>query len=1143
MSSKFNVSTELLEQFKEMQFITSEKDIIGMCGDNTQCLYSIGDNGDLNLFCQADNKATGWEKITISEGISTLNKNEITTIKHFCAQKKEKKFHVVAIGNHDNKDDLFISSTEDQKNPKWEKIEFDDPSVQMSCIKNVFTCSYQDKFATIADIEQPNGHINRYYINNSQEINNEKKWAPHPLPADYDNTVNTCMGRKKNETIPGTYTFGNLGTTQQIIYTPLFNIFDPNIPPTSVRINIPTKIDVMTTQKTKDDYTNLFLCGNGKLYVSKFDNQKDGSEAVQIVESDEFYGVKNLHAYRVDKFQTIVVWGLNAVGNLFYCHCNETCIDDPNCWSKLFIHLENVAYYCAYFNEITGAGNLITYHNDGSVFLRTQAAFLSQWDHFSISLPTSGKSQKFNSYTTKITVTDENGKTCPNKEFWLESSDYYSVYINNLNHTLNKDPIKVKTDSKGVIKIVQHASSLSSCEFTIYENENNDISEKIHITPSDHVTDKLIALNTEASIKNAKIIHGDGSSEYLVGKDINGDLITAVAKTMPYMANAKKAFQNPDLAMHGEENEFKGIFVSVGKNHCQCYTDKEALIKAAESNMIKGINIQSDGSILYDHISVNASQTTDSLWDDICEAIDYIKHSGEEIWNYSFEFIKSAYHFFVKIGEKTYHFVINSFKTLANGLEIAWNAIKVFTDKLLDFLDVVFDWKNIKKTADIIKHLFNLQLNNIESSIDKLQYDTKKITEKVKKAIDDWAGINNIEDFNNTSIQNIPNCYPQIDNNSIQNSYSADYFTENTSRCSISEQFSYINELPYNESGISDFINKEKKILNEFYEKIRDVIKDIPSMDFLTLTKKIIALITDEFIETAENGVLLVLDLTKNIIEQLKQALSTPIQIPVLSNILEEWFGVQPFSLLDIIAFVTALPSNMIYKLITQKSISDEYDGIMAIGANKNSTLQLPNIPDKYKNTVCIIGHTVGAVTRTIEIAVYPLSVTAEEAEFEELDYICIGLVIVSAASDKIADYVYKPHCDQDLFLPFILIVKYLPLGINFIAKKKAQKEIEEFAAFFYEIGCFADIGCCIYNIVDTVNEKKNPERAIGIVELCGKICGDFGDFLDQIIKYDKEPESKLAFLVTREVLIGAAVVMDYATAISIYKNKLPILL
>lgn len=1131
-----------------MMFISSEKDIQGISDENSSCLYSIGDDNELNLFSETDGVSPdAWEKTTLSDGIAALYKNEKITIKRFCAKKINDKFHVVAIASHDNTDELFISCTSDPTKPEWEKIPFDDKSVQMCGISNIFSCSHQKNFVTIADIYLSNGYIDRYFVDYDNSAKIDKKWIPHTFPENFKATSISCMGRAcrfpldPDIDLPGIYTLGyQNGSVQEVIYTPIYNIFDPQTPPRSASINIPSKIDAMTTQTTEGDYTNLFMCGEGKLYICPYNNQKDGSTPILIIENDLFKNVKNLYAYRIENEKKVIVWAHNENGLVFYCKCAEDVTDHPEEWSEPLVQQEDAVYFYPYHNDLTNYNSSIAFRNNKQIEVRTQSPVTSSWRINNVNLPSSRKAEKIHAYMTKITVTDENGNILPNKEVWLESVDYYNVYINNIFHSLKKEPVKVTTDLNGVIKIVYQTDSISSNEFYIYEELEN--AEKTKITAWDPVSDRILALDSEEKIRNARIDYGNGKTEPLVANDTSPEALKAVAACMSKISDAKKLFLHPEQANKNDRTEFKGVYVSINNRKWSYCTDKEAFIKAAECNMIQGLKVNPDGSIQYDPIS---SYKNDVFYDLISDVVNFAKNIDDKIEEFLILLVKETYEFIVKIGGKTFKFIIDCADAVAGGIEILWNAIKVSIEKVINFVKFVFNVNDIKKTADVIKHLVNLQLDNFESTIDHIKYDVDEFTKKITDSINQWSNIKTIDGLDNKSINDTRNSNPEINNNSVHSSYLVDYFSDNVARSDITKKQYNIENSSYNESEIEKFINDEKEILEKLYGIIeKECIEDITEIDFITLTKKFVAIILDTIIYTIKNGIDLVLNLVKKYIEVFKNILNTPIYIPVLSNILEEWFNIKQFSLLDIISFIAAVSSNTLYKIITQNELLSEaeYKKIMAMNSNK-SLASVFSENRSTKEAIYSITHCAGGAIRLVECVVYPLapaqensksSITKNNANLNiNIALVSIALAATSIILDMIGDTAYTPYeqSDMTLFLPIYKLSTLAIIGIGVYDNDKSVETFGKFSAIGMD--CF-DFGNNMYNIYLTSSARKDrEEKIIGIKQLVGYSLGDIGDVLEQLATFIKNPEIQPYVKVARESCVGAASCIDICVGAS----------
>ena len=1161
MSIKFTCSSELIEFYKGIEFLSSEKEILGMCGESGNRIFSIGDNGDFNLFCEKDHDSVGWEKFTLSDGIKKVAKNENIIVKQFCAKKKFDKFHIVAIANCDGCDKLFVSYSTDPTVPEWTEIPFDDGNVQVKNIKSVFTSGCCDDFEVIADVvlpnndDQPNELISRYFVDWNDEIGDDRKWHPHPLPADFDNTVESCMGKMENEDISGIYTFGSIGNIQQVIYTPLYNEYDLGCPPISARIQLPCKVDAMTTQETEDGYTNLFMCGGGRLLVSTFDNQKDGSAPVTIVKSDAFYNVKKLYAYRMKNRGLVFVWGYNGENKAFYCYGKDSCLDNADSWSQVFIHFDDVSYFCAYYNEKTESSSILAYTNDKKVRLGTQSPETTCWKYYYVSLPASEETVKFDSYTTKITVTDENGMILPNKELWLQSKDYYCVYINNTYRSLDKKPIKVQTDINGVIKIVYQTSTLYSGEFYIYENENANDSEKKEILAWNDATDRILALDSVDKIRNATIVDGNGKKKPLVDNvdSYSYNDLDAIAKSMETLAASKGDLLSSQVKGLRKNTDFRGIFVTVNRGKCKVYEGEESLKMAAQHKMIHGITVLPDGSIQCDRMTVAVPNFGGPIKNFISDVVDAVKEAVETVWSYTLRIIEGAWNFIVEIGGKIYSFVIDCVDALASGIEIIWNAIKVTMKTIIEFVKFMFNWDDIKKTADVISHLFNLQLDNFSLNIEQGREKIKQFADEITEIIKKWADIDHIDGVNSNSICDMSNSESQMTSSSVQKSYLTDYFTDNIGSCRFDDQVVSSYYAVYEDSAFKNFLEDEKEILKNLMVSLKtEFTEDISTMDFITVTKKIIGLISTALIETAENGVELILDFVKDFLEKIKDFLNKKIYIPVLSNILEEWFGVPQFSVLDVVSLVLAVPSSIGYKLITQQSLftDEQYEYIMGLGNNNRKGIldKIEKIPNEIKNVVYVVGHVSGAMARTIELPVYALSAYASSDEKPNVIGAMSGvLTFISAALDTVGDVAYKPYEKQAVLKPIPIIFKYPPLIVSvggkivsFVGSSSSAAIVGETAGLLYTMGSFIDIICNVGNIIQTSRSKHNPELAVGDIELVSHLCYNVGTVLETVAKYDKETYSKTAFVVLREVSVGAGIAMDVTAGIEAHVENLP---
>jgi hypothetical protein len=109
-------------------------------------------------------------------------------------------------------------------------------------------------------------------------------------------------------------------------------------------------------------------------------------------------------------------------------------------------------------------------------------------------------------------------------------------------------------------------------------------------------------------------------------------------------------------------------------------------------------------------------------------------------------------------------------------------------------------------------------------------------------------------------------------------------------------------------------LKNEGDILDGALTQFEELIGEYQDMSLEDILKKIIAIIADTVIESAQNVIDALLDILYELASTALELLDTPIHIPVVSNILED-FGVPELSFLDLIAYIAAVPVTIGYKI------------------------------------------------------------------------------------------------------------------------------------------------------------------------------------------------------------------------------------
>jgi len=952
---KYNIeqSNEFLDNYKPMQFASKEKKMEALCTDNSNKLFSIGDDGKFYITYEKNEHDTGWEKKNLITKLEDLHKGKSVTAKTFAISKDIKAntyFLAVAI-NVDNENHLYIAKDGSEDSPNWVKVPFDDNSVSGNIsINELYTSSLNSKEYLITDITIDNDTkiIKRYFID-CNSADGSKKWIAHPLPSDFQKVYACTMGRAYKESVDGIYTLGSISNSKQLIYTPLYNFFNPEIAPSPVRLTLEEAQDSLATlRENKTGYTHLFTCGNGSIYFYPSTEQKYNAKGYKILSDESLYNIKNLYSYEVNGKK--MIWVLNNNGDLSYCfsYADYDKLNNPNVWSKLVPILNNIQYAYAYPNSSNLASNYFAYDSNSTIKLSTESPDTSLWNTQSINLVSlDGPAKKFNSYCTRIEITDENKMPVANKNVILKATDYCNVYVNNKYYSFTNEPISVKTDERGLVKIIQQAESTASANFNVVVNDKDGISNSIDISPQTKQLDKLTSLNTLDKLKNAKT----GSGKNLVPADVPDENIEAVANSMDIFAEVAASLPQDGSVVHDtntlkainySNTSHKGIFVlRVNNGKISSYKGDEALKNLPPR-----------------YLQASKQGFGDKIVYACSEVLNFIKNAACKVFDIVVEAVSGAWNFIVTIGEEVYSFVIKTINEVISCIETIFEFIKVTIELIIDFIKFIFNWDDIERTKDIVKKTVSLSVNSLKNTANIADEKINNTIDKLIKKISEMADLDSssMESLNNTTITSMENSYTPEENTNVTDMYLTDYFLDNFENAYLdttykSTLFSPVDSITDdidNAFGIlADTALEEadivKELITDLYENI---FKDEKFLEYNipTLLEKIAAIISKSALATCGNVVSAAANLFNLIADMVLEAVNKPIKIPVLSTILEDVLGVKPFSILDILCLLPAVASTAIFKITTGEAPFTEefHDYYMSLNSfdDYNSTVK-----------------------------------------------------------------------------------------------------------------------------------------------------------------------------------------------------------
>jgi hypothetical protein len=942
MSVKVNFSSELMQNYKLAEVVAPDAQFEALqTNEGHSLLFSIGTDSVFYLTAETVEHATGWEKTDLSSALSQYHNGLPVVAKNFAVSQNpiNQTIDIVVAITVAGQDYLYLAQNNSNSDISWSQglkwlmMPFDDKnhSYPKIDIANIYIAqSYSGEYIVVDIIKNPNDSkqfIFRYYIDQTKKTTGQI-WNSHDLPANIEpDQIKSCLGKRSKERVEGIYTLGDIDNKLELLYTPLYNPFNPRVPANPVRLNAPPSASAIAAASVGDEkYTDLFVAGDKALYYFPFDHQQDGENGIKVFENDIFLDVQKLFVNT--STSKVIVWGLNRAQEIFYTTCNKTDIQIPSAWSYPLALLNGVEQVTPYVNCVNDGNTFFAHVGGNQLKKAVQSPETTIWKYHDILLPSlttqDTQSLRFNSYTTRIHVTDDQNAPVSGAKIKLSSLERSSLFINNRYTILDKEPIEISSDSTGGITIVEKVNNLRGSCLKIYSDDGNVIS----INPMDKPKEKIEQINSVDKLTNAKIEYGAiGSTPKPLISSSTSDSdkqavvdsikqLTAVSQSLPADGSVKSAVNAPHSLSAVPHHQLFAL--AVQPDSFTAYSGADALALP--------VNRFTAGNGLSDFTSAIEVAAGD--------VISFFENIGKQAFHVFIVAAENAWHFIASIGDKAYRFIIDCAEKVAHAFEIVFNAIKTFIGDLIDYLKFLFKWDDFVRAKDVFKKFLLLYFDHIIDDIENFKTTFNKLISEAKNSIDDWAGIKH-DDWQ-----------PSVENGSHPVGFLqtitdiGQVFT--TPGMFLFQHF--LDNAHHSKGGGATAVDVIDDLLNRVIQALEDegnVFVDaanriqselIANSQFETMSlgdvlKKLTAIVVDALLNTTEDMVDLLIDVFVKLARAVVEMLDTPIWIPVVSDILAD-FGIKiSFSMLDVIVMVGAIPATLFFKVSKGSAPFSSSDG------------------------------------------------------------------------------------------------------------------------------------------------------------------------------------------------------------------------
>ncbi|KAL7942627.1 hypothetical protein V8C42DRAFT_331485 [Trichoderma barbatum] len=975
---KLTATTELMQNYVQGEIVSPMGKFEALqSGDGHSLLFAIDSSGVFHVIEeQSGTSRTGWHVHDLSTTTiqAQFSGQTNAVVRTFGVGQSiiDGSIGLIMVVNVNDKDHLFISLgnsnnvTSWMANPTWTDVPFDSAEEQLqeiTIVSTFFAETHNNAQYLVVDIKRPaeqsiDSHIARYHIDPARVSG--RYWVKHDVTVDIaSGQYQSAVGRIHGKPVDGIYTAGMVGKQPQLVYEPIINYYGEG-PASPSRLQLPSGVEIsaIATSRNTDGSTDLYTIGGYTLYYFPTDQQKDDAKPILLATDDLFFGTDTLRA--MSHGGIVTLWGKNSSNQVYYLSCPISRLAETVAWSAPIVILSDAEHISPYVNCIDG-GNMVFAAGGGRLqkLVQGSAATGRTWRAQEIVLeaPPMQKPVSFKSHTTVFHVAQMDKELpAPNTRVSLSTITRTPVYINGLYYVLSSTPIHVVTDATGSLTVVEVTDSIHGT--ILVASLDND---RLSINPMDQVFAKLAALNSSDKLRNAQCpsqtVAGGiiGSTQFasLVPSSVNDDDVKAVSQNLDLLKSAYSNsqgqggvsdVQNPEeAAVPGVQGEVAGtvnlIPGAVEAVHQGVMSGTANLLSEASNKGIiprtQNLNIFGDffhdlGAFVGD-LGKLLDSFKDILSSTFGDTFQWMKNAAKSFGRLVHDTVTNTLHFVAKIGEKIYHAALDTVHSLVSAAQWMFDKIKTGVEKLIEFVQTLFHWDDIRRTKDVMHNVMKLWLQHQVDYIPKAKESFDNGIKVVESKMNEWAGVTGWSALGDASQK--PAASSAADPNKGHTSSSkllANHYQNHASQLQILGNSPTLGMAEKLIKDLITAISNEGKVLGQVLDQLIKLASDFSSLSVEDILRRLIGILVDGVLSSVQVVVDALLTILYDVAQSAIAILDTKIHIPVISDILN-LIGVPDVSFLDLVCWIAAAGVTTVYKIAKQRPPFPANDDVNAI--------------------------------------------------------------------------------------------------------------------------------------------------------------------------------------------------------------------
>ncbi|KAF5649805.1 uncharacterized protein FTJAE_769 [Fusarium tjaetaba] len=1139
-------STELMLNYVQGELVKPEGKFRALQASNgTALLFAIDSSGVLNVIEETVAQTqTGWRATDMSSKVIKDRFPSGAMAMQFDVGQSVMNGYTISLAmsvRSNGSDTLFLSlrnspssTSEWISKPYWRSIPFDaENGPDTIHITNIYISEtdQQQQYIMVDILRDPGSELkatSRYVVDpfSSSGVS----WTARMLPFEVEEgTYQSCMGRVSGAYVDGIYTAGSVKGAPQLSYVPLFNLTG-SAAPMPTRLPLPNRTLATAIASARYDgqnsprygTTDLYAVGNSTLYRWDPDQQlDDNTVGTPLLTNSVFAGTDTLIALMHNKITTI--FGKNASNVVYYTSCHVDKLAEPQSWSAPVPVLRGVERITSFINLKDG-GKTVFAAGGSKIQKLTQATNTDSklWRNQSIMLEAAPETKaiSFNSYTTTINVKGEDGLPVSGSDITLTTKTHTPVYIDGLYYILSEVPVNVTVNPSGEVIIIQATDSIVGATITAR------LGNKEHtINPMASSFEKLAKLSDKDVLKTAEIrtnvkaggVIGESKTESLVSSGLPDEELKATADSIKLLTEAYNKHQAQESALR--------------------------MMTPVTSNMVVSQGGTTFG--LGDAIIVAAGDLFNWLKTGIEKVIQVVQNAATGLWE-----------FIVKIGNEVYRAILDTVEAVVGAIEWVFDKIKTGVEKLIRFIEFLFQWDDIKRTKQVTHNLVKYYLFDMVSSIETAKDSFDSCMDGAQKAVAEWAGIKDWAALGDAATN--PPSGNATDPTKHQNSGSqmmAGHFRNQADRITIR---SGMPEASMVQGLVDDMIKameSQGMVFTQTYDQLKTLAEDFLDLSLADTLKRLTGILVQAVLGTTKVVVDAMLDVLYRLAGTVVDVLDTKIHIPVISDILNA-IGVPDISFLDLFTWIGAAGITTMFKLArgqapfpdnaTTRALIDAQDwesfsavlkqGVSATEAESSSEKNDLEISQEVGQMIYSAGHALaGFVAFTGNFLFFAEAMDVSPTNVFGMPSAIMGVIGALAAGG--ADFlVAKMPIENSAVSTMRTITtvttvvskiifsgpgqKYLAKGYLSFMKANDNRKV---GAVFNTALVFPALFCTCYHFYELSKKPVSKERSLAIIGETSSMVQYVGRVSYCVAIFDPEPSTRL---IPASVMAGCNVVM-----------------